>query len=635
VSNDGNYQPGTLSALRLNGNQGVSQQTILAYQPVSEPIPYVGKMLLLSVEDGVGIVSASQYVQVTGIAQSVYTFTDGDGDYDMRTLMLAITPALLSTYAANAVSRAPTDTSATKIRLAQVVSPDSYYGLSIKPAWPASQGQDAPRQARTPTAVQLDPEIAASWQRPVSLDTSKRGPWGIATQQDSQNRSTWGQYATLHRASTSLWGIATATDRSAVSPWGQYLHYLTASAAVPWGISTATDKPAASPWGQYARRLSGISAIVWGISRRTDYACPSPWGQYQTRLALAWTAPTETGEGALVIPIQRTYIVINDISLERVSDSLNLPATSISLSIDADTWTWGFNASLPASALDDVIGTPGAPVELAANINGTEFRLLVERITRSRSFGRNTINLSGRGIAALLDAPYAAPASLYSAAAITAQQAAENAITLAGLPAGWALNWQLTDWLLPAGLWSHQGTPMSAVNRIAAAAGGYVQADPLAQTLHILPRYPLAPWAWSGATIDYEIPSAIAVTEGIEWTDNPDYDVVYVSGEAGGVLGRILRTGEAGTRPAQMVTDNLITHADAARQRGLSILGTAGRTANISLSMPILTASGIIKPGAMIEYTDGSTTRIGIARGVSITAGQPTVRQTVEIECHE
>lgn len=507
--------------------------------------------------------------------------------------------------------------------------------VQIASAWPASRGQDAALAAPMSASSRLDPQVHARWSKPVSLDTPKRGPWGIATRTDHASSAAWGQYATLHRAAGVPWGIATPTDRAAVAPWGQYLHYLTNAAAVPWGISTATDRAAASLWGKYTRHLTGASAVVWGVSRRTDYACPSPWGKYQQRLALAWIAPSPTGEGALVIPIQRSYIVLNDINLVRVSDDLDLPATTINLSIDADTWTWGFNASLPASALDNVIGSPGSPVELAAWINGTQFRLLVERITRSRTFGRNLITVSGRGIAALFDSPYAAPLSLYSEDAITAEQAADAAITAAGLESVWTLDWQLTDWLLPAGLWSHQGTPMSAINRIANAAGGYVQADNYSQVLHVKPRYPLAPWDWSGATIDYEIPSAIATTEEIEWTDNPDYDVVYVSGEVGGVLGRVLRTGEAGTRPAQMVTDRLITHVDAARQRGLSILGKAGRMANISLSMPVLSEVGIITPGAMIEYTDGPTTRIGIARAVTINAGPPTVRQTVEIECHE
>ena len=84
-----------------------------------------------------------------------------------------------------------------------------------------------------------------------------------------------------------------------------------------------------------------------------------------------------------------------------------------------------------------------------------------------------------------------------------------------------------------------------------------------------------------------------------------------------------------------MVTDNLITHADAARQRGLSVLADTGRQSRVSVSMPILPISGIIQPGALVEYVDGAILRRGVARSIQINAGMPTVRQTVEIETHE
>lgn len=507
--------------------------------------------------------------------------------------------------------------------------------VSLAAAWGAPSGLDVARIAASAASIAADAEHISPWGAASRLDNGKTMPWGVAARTDHAAQSRWGIYQISQTAARIPWGMATSADRSADAPWGAFTAHPYRAAFVPWGHATVADRASDAPWGAFTRHPATIMAAIYAASLQADQPSVIPWGAYQQRLSLPVNVTTPDGTPTLVIPLQRTYIVINDVSLERVSDSLKLPATSINLSIDAETWTWGFNATLPTSALDDVIGSPGAPVELAAWINGTQFRLLVERIARARSFARNTINISGRGIAAALDAPYAAPVSLYSEDAITAQQAAEAAITGPDLPAGWTIDWNLTDWLLPAGIWSHQGSPMSAVNRIAAAAGGYVQADANSQVLHVNARYPSAPWDWSSVTIDYEIPSAIATTEAIEWADNPDYDVVYVSGEVGGVLGRVLRTGEAGSRPAQMVTDNLITHVDAARQRGLSILGATGRIANISLSMPVLSEFGIIMPGSMVEYVDGATTRIGITRGVSINTKFPTVRQTVEIETHE
>ncbi len=326
--------------------------------------------------------------------------------------------------------------------------------------------------------------------------------------------------------------------------------------------------------------------------------------------------------------------MLNEVTLMRVSDSQFLDCLGLTITLDADSWVCGFNASLPGSALDEVIGSAGSPVELEASVNGITFRLLAERVQRDRLFGRTRIAISGRGRAAVLDAPYAPIMSYASASAITAQQAAEAAITASGLPTGWTLDWQLSDWLLPAGLWAHQGSPLSAVTRIAEAAGGYVQADPVAQVLAILPRYPVAPWDWAGETPDIEIPASVAVTEGIEWADKPAYNAVYVSGATGGVLGHVKRAGSAGDIVAQMVTDDLITHTDAARQRGTAILSDTGRQARVSLSLPVLDETGIILPGQLVRYADGATTRLGLARSVSVTAGLPKVRQTVEIETH-
>ncbi len=427
--------------------------------------------------------------------------------------------------------------------------------VAIASAWAASRGLDVATASPTPAAIRRDAVVAGEWTEAAPMDATKRAPWGIAVHADRGALAIWRQNATLARITTVPWGIATATDRAAESLWGQYLNRPQRGLFIPWGVSTTRDRAADASWGEFSLRQSVITVVPWGFSASADLHCSSPWGKYQQRLALVVVVPTETGAASIIIPVQRSYIVINSVSLVRVSDSLELPAKDLQLSIDAESWVWGFTATVAGSALNDVVGTAGAPVELAAMINGTEFRLLAERVARSRGFGKSSISISGRGIAALLDTPYAPASSMYSATAITAQQAAEAA--LSGSPAGWTLDWQLIDWLLPDGVWSHQGSPISAISRIAAAAGGYVQADPLAQILHILPRYPAAPWDWLSATPDYVVPSAVAVTESIEWADKPDYDVVYVSGEVGGGLGRVLRTGEAGTRPSTPPTSPL------------------------------------------------------------------------------
>jgi len=338
----------------------------------------------------------------------------------------------------------------------------------------------------------------------------------------------------------------------------------------------------------------------------------------------------------VVVPIRRVYMLINSASLRRVEGSIALPTFEMSLSLDTDSWTWGFSASLPGSTLSDLEpASSGAPVEVEALINGVAYRALVESISRSREFGRNELRVQGRGKTALLDSPYA-PAQSFdnNTAARTAQQLMGDVLSIGGVPIGWSVDWSLTDWLVPQGVFNHQGTYVSALNAIAGAAGGYVQPHASTQTVRVLSRYPSAPWDWAGVTPDYELPAAVTVREGIEWAERARYNRVFVSGVREGIVGQVTRTGSAGDLLAPMVTDPLITHADAARQRGRVILSNTGRVANVSLRLPVLPATGIITPGKFVRYTDGATTRLGIVRSVGVSVSMPEIWQTLGVETH-
>lgn len=167
---------------------------------------------------------------------------------------------------------------------------------------------------------------------------------------------------------------------------------------------------------------------------------------------------------------------------------------------------------------------------------------------------------------------------------------------------------------------------------VAAASGSVLQAARDTRDLRMLPRYKFKPWEWATATPDIVIPAAVTETESVEWLEKPDYNIVYVSGTEQGVLGCVKITGTAGDKAAAMITDPLITHVDAARQRGISILSDTGRKAMMQISMPVLPATGVIDLCKFVEFSDGSNTRRGIVRGNQVSVGLPTVRQTLTIE---
>jgi hypothetical protein len=338
--------------------------------------------------------------------------------------------------------------------------------------------------------------------------------------------------------------------------------------------------------------------------------------------------------GPVVVPVRRVYIVLNNISLVRVSDNLALPVISMSLSLDINSWTWGWDAQMPASA--ESLVSPTAiltPVELEASINGFHVRLLAEGISRERKFGAATIRVTGRGKSALLAAPYAPAMNYMQGSAFTAQQLMADVLTANGVGIGWGIDWGLTDWPVPSGVLAFQGSWMDGVVKIAQAAGGYVHPHPTAQTLRVRPRYPLPPWQWGTLAADVVLPDDAVEQESIQWVDRPLYNRVFVRGEAQGIIGQVTRTGTAGDLLAPMVVDPLITHADAARQRGIAVLSDTGRKLELSLRLPVSAdMGGMLEPGKVVSYQDGAATRKGIVRSVKVDASFPNVWQTIGVE---
>lgn len=332
------------------------------------------------------------------------------------------------------------------------------------------------------------------------------------------------------------------------------------------------------------------------------------------------------------IPVKRVYIVLNNVNLRRVSDNAVVPTLSMSLSLDASSWTWGFDATLPGSAQALVEPTVDGPVELRATVNGTEFRVLAENLSRERVFGQVNIKVSGRGRNAVLDAPYA-PQQLFSnTQERTSQQLMEDVLQINGVPLGFAIDYGLEAWNVPAGVFNHQGTYISALAALAQAGGGYLIPHPSAQSFKVRHFYPTKPW--EPITPDFILPADVLVRESVAWKEKPNYNRVYVSGQDQGVLGRVTRAGTSGDILAPMVTDPLITSAVAARQRGLAVLGDTGRQLELGISLPVLNETGIIQPGMYVQYVDGSVTRTGIVRSTQVQVGEIEVKQTLGVEVH-
>lgn len=543
-------------------------------------------------------------------------------------------------------------------------------------SWEVADKQSAQSEAVFEQAATIKPQRAApwgvgtpvhadhgtTWQQNTAAPVERRAAFEEATPVRHQ-RSTWWQESTpVRHRRTARWQEATGVSQRRAARWQQMGRQARPTHSASWqdgsplsrrtdlgfGIGTTLSISRRAPWQEARYPLPGRSQIGPPVQPEPDpcYIPPAgdavdlvflrPWDGSTNLLFVCDRHPVDPSHPPLVIvPVRRVYMVLNETSLWRVDGDVHIPCHSMSLSLDVDSWTWSFSASVPAQALSAVEPEDGMPTELEVRLNGVAYRVLAEKISRDRSFGKSRISVGGRGKSALLDAPFATVQNFGNTEDRSAQQLMADALTTNGVSIGWDIDWRIDDWLVPAGAWTMQGTHIAAVNAIAAAAGAYVQPHRVNQELQVLARYPVAPWNWlADVTPDFELPAAVTTRESIEWVDKARYNRVFVSGQAMGVLGQVTRTGTAGDIVAPMVTDPLITEAVAARQRGLSILGDTGRQANVGLRLPVLPETGLIQPGKFVSYVDGGTTRLGLVRSTAVEIAGASVWQSLNLETH-
>ena len=514
---------------------------------------------------------------------------------------------------------------------------------NLRGAW--ARGHAMAQEVRAPfgTAVTVDIERRGRWVPGRRVDSEDQVPWGVARTVDDQRRLPWGRYAARPAIEPRMpWGVARPVDEESRAPWGRYTARPAIEPRMPWGVPVFLDLQSRAPWGRYAARPAIEPRMPWGLARRTNREYWLPWTKYSRQLGPGWGIPQPGGEppvdenGTIIIPAQGVYIVINTVSLIRVSDAVQIPAFEASLSLDNGSWSWSFNASVPRTALPLIQrAEDGTPVEVEFTVNGELFRFVIEDITGEREFPTANLRIAGRSKSAALADPYVPTMDFFSEDDRTAEQLANDVLTDNGVPLGWGITFDPVDWLVPAGAWSHRGTYISALNTIAAAAGGYLQPHDSADEMRIRLLYPAAPWDWGDVIPDIELPAEVTMREGLEWQLKPVYDRVIVQGQdPGGVQGDVVRIGSGGLRLAPQIVDPLITSEPAARQRGIPVLADTGRFTMVELRLPVLEDSGVIRPGTFVRYVDGGTTRMGIVRSVSVSVTLPSVTQTILVETH-
>jgi len=332
----------------------------------------------------------------------------------------------------------------------------------------------------------------------------------------------------------------------------------------------------------------------------------------------------------VTIPTKQVYQMQHTITVT-LEDLTPIQVDGVKLSLDNNSFAWSFSANLLDLTQLDLVKQPtnAPPVTLVITIDGTQFKMLVEKITRNRSFAKNSISLSGRSLSALLSSPYEQPRSATQSSLMTVQQ-----IAALELPVGWTLNWNCQDWNVPSGAFSYTSkTPIQVISEIAASVGAIVVPSRNAKVLTVLAHYSVLPWNFDATTPDLIIPDAAIISLSYRNIVPTQANAVYIHGsEQGGILSRCRLTGTAGDKLSATQTNALMTDVVGTRQLGEKILADNYEQPAIqSVSMSLGGDYPLVNVGVFVRINiDGGQVR-GVVNSVSIDASLDKITQTIQI----
>ena len=496
--------------------------------------------------------------------------------------------------------------------------------------------------------VRLRGCVESHWQDAAKLRGLVDVHWQEAIRARSTVHSHWQDAAKLRSLVDVRWQDTLRLRGIVHSHW-QDAKPARSALEASWGQAASVRLELLSHWQEAMRPLSGVS-LRPPVVPESNPPCydPASVGRLiftdfdlgDGRLVFVCQRPGEVLPPArIVIPPSRTYVVINSVEIRR-ADDLNgdpLPSESFSMSLDHQSWSWKFSAAFHISAREALtLSSSGDPVELEVRINGQPFRLLAESANPKRQFGEHVVAVSGRGRAGHLD-DKAAIQTFGNALDVSAHQLMLECLTINGTGFGWTVDWGITDWIVPGGVWMHRGTWISAIADIAGAAGAYLQPHDTAEVMRVLPLWPQPWWRFDQLTPDIELPEGYSEIDDTTISWQPMYERIYVSGETGGGLFDLSRAGSGGEPLLKpMVTHPLITSLDVARQLAIAELSETGQALNHKLILPINAAKGgVIKPGTILRYVDDSSAwRTGIVRSTSVAMQFPELTQSLEVQSH-
>lgn len=513
---------------------------------------------------------------------------------------------------------------------------------------------------------------STGWSRSASSTVNRAGAWDNAAQRGASASSGWDKTAPSTLNTTGRWQTAVATATKTGLRHGNAKPTPLTSVS-RWQNGRAVDAAVTSRMSRAGRMTRTITLALWDRAQELmsyggpmylphppAVVPPNPVTLVELKFCALYPdgghltsglnfviglnpCGSVTPDATLYILPARFYMAVHSIQAFLHPSSTPITIKDVSLAADADSTAWTFSANGPAVLFDALAPTGTTPQQIRIEIDGISWVFVVDKVRQTERFGQRGAAISGRSVTAMVGAPYSLETSRMNTTAANAQQLALSALQFSGV----GLDWGITDWLVPAGAWSHTGTPLAAVQTIAQAAGGFVLSHRSDPTLLVRHPYPLlpggipgGPWNWEGAAgafaADVELAPDAIIERAIERIDYPLVNGVYVSGTNQGIQAHIYRQGTAGDKLAAMQVDPLITALAAATQRGYSIIGRSGTKHIVQMTIPVLTGGsnpGVLDVGQLVQINDSTPWR-GRVRAVSVQASMQQVRQSFTMERH-
>lgn len=338
----------------------------------------------------------------------------------------------------------------------------------------------------------------------------------------------------------------------------------------------------------------------------------------------------------VIIPNLRSYIVHNVITA--TIGGIAVDILSFGIKTDMDSYCWQGDITITAkdyAKIKTKLDAPrGSEPMVNVTINGFVFGFIAEEQSRSRKFAQSSHSLSGRSITARLGADYAgSQGGLIDQASYVSQIVAQQ---LNGLPIS-VLDWDINDWLVPAGAYSVANkTPIAVIQDIAAAGGGFVVSDASQATLSVKPRWPVAAWQLSSATPDVTVPIDVITDISDKRRSNTQYNTVRLNSASEG--GEVYRATQGRDAEAPTQSHDLYTDRDAIVPAGTAILSDSGIHGDYTLKMRWADKYNIqlAQLGQIWQINDPEGAWRGVVTGVSVDTGLDdgalTVSQTVTVD---